>query len=138
MDLAQKNNPLFKRKIIQLFKFGIVGLSGLVIDFSITYFFKEQLHFDPYLANAFGFSFAVVNNYFLNKIWTFKNKEKAIVQQFAKFLLVAIIGLALNTFCIYLLHQQLHVPFYISKLIAIVLVFAWNYTINATLTFNKN
>jgi Predicted membrane protein len=138
MDLAQKNSPLFKRKIVQLFKFGIVGLSGLMIDFSITYFFKEQLHFDPYLANAIGFSFAVVNNYFINKIWTFKNKEKAIIQQFAKFLLVAVIGLALNTLCIYLLHQQLHILFYVSKFMAIVLVFVWNYTINATLTFNKN
>lgn len=138
MDLAQKNNPLSKKKIIQLFKFGMVGLSGLVIDFSITYFFKEHLHFDPYLANALGFGFAVVNNYFINRIWTFKNKEKAIMQQFAKFLLIALIGLGLNTLCIYMLHQQLHLPFYVAKLMAIVLVFAWNYTINATLTFSKN
>ena len=138
MDLAQKNNPLFKKKIIQLFKFGMVGLSGLLIDFSVTYFFKEHLHFNPYLANILGFCFAVVNNYLINRAWTFKSKEQAIIQQFGKFLLIAMIGLGLNTLCIYLLQQQLHLPFYLAKLIAIVIVFAWNYTINATLTFSKN
>lgn len=138
MDLAQKNSPLFKKKIIQLFKFGMVGLSGLLIDFSVTYFFKEQLHFNPYLANTLGFSFAVVNNYLINRAWTFKSKEQAIIKQFGKFLLIAMIGLGLNTLCIYLLQQQLHLPFYLAKLIAIIIVFAWNYTINATLTFSKN
>lgn len=137
MDLAQKLNLLFRKKIVQLIKFGTVGLLGMAIDFMVTYFFKEQLHFNPYLANALGFALAVVNNYLVNRKWTFKSHEKAMGKQFAQFLLIALIGLGLNTGCIYVL-QLLHIPFYIAKCLAIALVFVWNYTLNSTLTFNKN
>jgi putative flippase GtrA len=126
-----------KANLIKLLKFGMVGLSGLVIDFGITYLFKEYLKWDKYAANTCGFSVAVVNNYFINRIWTFNSQEKKIAKQFTQFLLIALIGLGLNTLAIYLLETKLHIPFYMAKFIAILLVFIWNFTANATLTFKK-
>jgi putative flippase GtrA len=127
-----------KSKVTQLIKFGIVGCSGLVIDFAITYFFKEYVGLNRFIANALGFGAAVTNNYFIHRFWTFKNNEKRIAQQFLKFLMVSIIGLGLNTLCIYTIQQWGHLSFYVAKFIAIVLVFIWNYTINAQITFKKN
>ncbi|TKC63575.1 GtrA family protein [Pedobacter hiemivivus] len=127
-----------KSKVTQLIKFGIVGCSGLVIDFAITYFFKEYLGLNRFIANALGFGAAVTNNYFIHRFWTFKNNEKRVAQQFLKFLMVSIIGLGLNTLCIYTIQQWGHLSFYVAKFIAIVLVFIWNYTVNAQITFKKN
>ena len=127
-----------KAKIMQLIRFGVVGCSGLVIDFAITYFFKEHVGVNRFVANTLGFGAAVVNNYLINRFWTFKNSERQIAKQFLKFLMVSVIGLGINTLCIYTFQQWNHLSFYVAKFIAIVLVFMWNYTINAYVTFKKN
>ena len=37
-------------------------MSGMVIDFSLTWLFKDVLHVNKFLANAIGFSAAVMSN----------------------------------------------------------------------------
>lgn len=124
-------------RILQVFKFGIVGLIGMAIDFSITWLFKEKFKVNKYLANAFGLIFAVTNNYIINRIWTFKSNSTSWEEEFLKFLIVSLVGLGLNTLIIYLFHQRKEgVNFYVAKLIAIVIVFVWNYTLNSLFTFN--
>ncbi|MEE1946795.1 GtrA family protein [Pedobacter sp. KR3-3] len=137
MDITRLTTLTANKKIQQFFKFGLVGFSGLAIDFVMTYLLKDQLHIDQYLANTIGFGTAVINNYLLNKIWTFKNKDKNHAKQFIRFALIATIGLCLNTLCILGL-QQLHIPFYPAKLMAIAVVFVWNFTANATITFKEH
>ena len=68
--------------LIKFFKFGLVGFSGLVIDFAITWICKEKLLFNKYLSNSLGFLFGVVNNYFLNKYFTFQNNDNHVATQF--------------------------------------------------------
>lgn len=136
--VARLDHLFSKSRVTELIKFGIVGCSGLIIDFAITYFFKEYVGLNRFIANALGFAVAVTNNYFIHRFWTFKNNERRIAQQFLKFLLVSAIGLGLNTLCIYTLQEFGHLSFYAAKFIAIVLVFIWNYTINAQITFKKN
>jgi len=124
-------------RILQVFKFGIVGFIGMAVDFAITWLFKEKFKVNKYLANACGFIFAVSNNYLINRIWTFKSTHTNWEEEFLKFLIVSLVGLGLNTLIIYLIHQRKEgVNFYIAKLIAIVIVFIWNYTINSLFTFN--
>ena len=126
------------KKLLQLIRFVATGFLGLIIDFSITWLFKDYFHINKYLANGLGFSFAVVNNYGINKIWTFKDKEKAIAKQFLKFLLISIIGLFLNTLFLYIILQKMNLSFYISKFLVVILVFIWNYTLNSVITFKKS
>jgi len=124
-------------RILQVFKFGIVGFIGMAVDFSITWLFKEIFKVNKYLANAGGFIFAVTNNYIINRIWTFKSTHANWEEEFLKFLIVSLVGLGLNTLIIYLVHQRKEgINFYIAKLIAIIIVFIWNYTINALFTFS--
>lgn len=116
-------------------KFGIVGASGVVVDFGITWLLKEKLGFNPYLANSLGFACAVFNNYLLNRKWTFKSKDPNIAKQFTKFLTIALVGLVLNNFIIYVLHDKLDLHFYLSKLIATGIVMIWNFWANKKHTF---
>ncbi|PYF69996.1 GtrA family protein [Pedobacter nutrimenti] len=128
---------LVPERLLSLIKFGITGASGLVIDFSLTWFFKDVLHFNKFLANGIGFTAAVISNYFINKLWTFKNKDK-IGKQLAAFILVSLIGLMLNSFFIYLFNSQLLLNFYLSKAIAVVLVFFWNFSANYFFVFKTS
>lgn len=118
----------------QFIKFGLVGATGLIIDFFITWLFKEKFRFNKYVSNSFGFGIAVTNNYFLNSYFTFENNHP-LVSQLISFIGFAIIGLLLNLFILYLFQTFSKLNFYLSKMIAIVVVFIWNFTANYFFTF---
>jgi len=120
---------------LKFLKFGVVGATGVVVDFGITWICREKLRLNQYLANSLGFACAVVNNYVLNRIWTFHSEDPEIATQFGKFLLAASVGLAINNGIIYVLNERFKVPFYISKLIATGIVTLWNFWANYTFTF---
>ena len=121
----------------KLLRFGLVGISGMVIDFSITWFCKERLHWNKFISNAAGFSCAVTNNFLWNRYWTFHDTSHPLTVQFISFALVALAGLAINTALLYLLSRYLKTNFYLIKLIVTGLVFLWNYGINLLFTFNS-
>lgn len=121
-----------------IFKYGCVGLSGMVVDFSTTWFFKEKLKVHQYIANAIGFTLAVINNYLLNKYWTFSDITLAGSNQFLLFLLVALGGLLINNLSLYFLLVKYKANFYFLKLIVVCIVFVWNFMINSLLTFKAS
>lgn len=125
-------------KLLSLLKFGFTGMSGLVIDFSITWLLKDELHLNKFLANAAGFTMAVISNYFINRMWTFSERDRVKVsRQFASFLMVSLVGLVLNSGFLYIFHERLLLNFYLSKAIAIILVFFWNFSANYFFVFKS-
>ncbi|MFZ4059028.1 MAG: GtrA family protein [Ferruginibacter sp.] len=120
----------------RLFKFGLVGLIGMAIDFSITWLCKEKFKLNKYVSNSFGFCFAVTNNFIVNRYWTFESNAQPVTPQFFKFLLVSLSGLLINNVLLFLLVNKVKSNFYVLKLMVIGLVFFWNYFINFLYTFN--
>ncbi|HBH23739.1 MAG TPA: glycosyl transferase family 2 [Cytophagales bacterium] len=123
--------------IIKFFKFGAVGFSGLLIDFGFTYFFKDVLKSNKYIANSIGFSLAATNNYILNRIWTFNSADPDILAQFLKFFGISVIGLLLNNMFVWIFHDKIKLNFYFSKLMAIGCVLFWNFFANYIYTFTS-
>jgi putative flippase GtrA len=120
---------------IKFLKFGIVGASGVVVDFGITWILKEWVKINRYAANSTGFFAAVISNYMLNRIWTFHSHDKEVGILFAKFLAVSAVGLAMSNSLIYYLNEKRGVPFYLSKAIATGIVMIWNFGVNYLITF---
>ncbi|MFB0908204.1 MAG: putative flippase GtrA [Spirosomataceae bacterium] len=120
----------------KLIKFGVVGFSGLIVDFGITYLFKEKLRVNKYVANGLGFSVAVVSNFFLNKWWTFEDAGQDYLSQFLTFTTVAIVGLVINQGILYLLHEKVKLNFYFAKLVAIGAVTLWNFGFSNYVVFS--
>lgn len=116
-------------------KFGMVGFSGLFIDFGITFLFKEKLKVQKYLSNSIGFITAASSNYFLNRIWTFHSEDPQILIEYSQFMIISLIGLAINTLVLWLIVSKLKWNFYFSKLLAIGVVTLWNFGANAFFTF---
>ena len=116
-------------------KFGVVGFTGVFVDFGITWVCREKLRLNQYVANSTGFLCAVVSNYMLNRVWTFQSHDPSVVTQFSKFLLASIIGLGINNGIIYLLNERYKVNFYLAKLVATAVVTVWNFWANYTFTF---
>jgi putative flippase GtrA len=123
--------------ILRFLKFGAVGLSGLIIDFSITWLCKEMLKINKYVANGIGFVFGVTNNYFLNRIFTFQNQDPNIGIQFLSFLLISIIGFGLNTGLLYFLQKKTILNFYACKIFVTIIISLWNFIANSFYTFHN-
>jgi len=126
---------LNKTIFFKFIKFGIVGATGLVVDFGFTYLFKEFFKVQKYVANAIGFTLAATSNYFLNRIWTFRSTNPEIAVEYFEFLFISIIGLAINTLVLWLLVSRFKLNFYLSKLFAIAVVTIWNFFMNMMFTF---
>ncbi|MDP4267698.1 MAG: GtrA family protein [Bacteroidota bacterium] len=121
--------------LFKFFKFGVVGFSGVFVDFGITYLLKEKIKVQKYFSNAIGFIAAASTNYYLNRVWTFQSANSHIVVEYGKFVLISIIGLAINTFIIWRLTVRKKLNFYISKAFAVVVVTIWNFVLNFLYTF---
>ncbi len=121
--------------IEKFLKFGVVGLSGMAVDFGFTILLKEKLKVQKYVSNAVGFCMAVVSNYFLNRWWTFRSTDVHVMHQFSTFFFVALVGLSINSFVLWILVSKKKYKFYFSKLIAIGVVTFWNFGINYFFTF---
>lgn len=121
--------------LVRFIRFGIVGASGMIVDFGVTWLCKEKLRWNKYLSNSLGFVIAATNNYLWNRVWTFESESQAVAREYISFVVIAVIGLGLNNLIIYLLHDKLHLNFYLSKLIAIGCVTLWNFSMNYVFTF---
>lgn len=119
----------------KFFKFVIVGFTGMLLDFGLTFLFKEKVKMQKYMANALGFSAAASSNYIFNRIWTFQSEETQIFAEYSQFMMVSIIGLGLNSLILWLIVSKLKWNFYFSKLMAMAIVTAWNFLANALITF---
>lgn len=123
---------------LKFIKFAVVGFSGMIIDFFVTWLFKEKVKTNKYVANSLGFITAATSNYFLNRIWTFKSHQENIPLEFASFLTVSAIGLLINNLIIFLLTEKLKANFYLAKFVAIGVVVIWNFFANYLVTFNMS
>lgn len=119
----------------RMIRFALVGISGILVDFSVTWLFKENLKLNKFVANGIGFLTAVSTNYLLNRWWTFENTNPRVFNQFMIFLMVSLAGLGFNTLVVYYFHKIKKQPFYLSKAIAIGVVFCWNFVANYFFTF---
>ena len=123
--------------IYKFIRFGLVGFSGIFVDFGTTYLLKEKLKVHKYIANSCGFLLATVSNYLLNRYWTFQSTDPKAFEQFGKFFAISIIGLIFNNLIIYILNDKLKINFYLSKVFAIAAVSLWNFFANYIYTFAR-
>ena len=119
--------------IFKFLKFGITGFFGMVIDFSITILLKEKLKVHRYISSSAGFTVAASSNYLVNRLWTFSSTNPKIFTEYGKFMIISIIGLAINNLFLYLFEKRMR--FYYAKFCAIVMTTIWNFFANYFITF---
>lgn len=121
--------------ILQVLKFCLVGASGMVLDFTLTYLLKEKFKLHRYVANAVGFTCAASSNFALNRYWTFESHSPEVYEQYSYFLTFSLIGLGINSIFLLFFEKQ-NYPFYGAKFLAILITTIWNFTTNYFFTFH--
>ena len=122
--------------VIKFIKFLTVGLSGMIIDFSITYICKEKLAVNKYISNSLGFSIAAISNFFLNKYFTYQSNSSEIATEFYWFMGISIISLFIYNGIVWIGINKLNFKFYSSKMLAIFFITFWNFFAHLLITFH--
>ena len=83
-------------------RFLIVGVTGTALDFGLLSLLKLWGGLPTLLANTISYSAGIVNNFTLNRLWTFRDsKNTNFLAQFAQYFVINIFGLMLNNFLIW-------------------------------------
>ena len=132
-------------------KFAFVGALGAVTDVTILNLLIVFAGFPSNLANGTGFCAAVLQNFLLNRWWTYPESRIGNSRlQMAKFALVSVVGLGINQL-VFGFSDELLRPYWIdwlssaelgftlsynsAKLFAIGVVMFWNFAANRLWTF---
>lgn len=122
----------------ELFKFGVVGIIGMILNLFILFNLTETFGFYYMFSAFFAFIIAVTSNFILNKIWTFNEKyNKKLLQKFIQFLLVSSFSLLINLSILYFLTEFFHIYYLVSQIFSIGVAFIFNFIGNKIWIFKN-
>lgn len=112
--------------MLQIIRFGIVGVIATAIDFGVLVVLKELLNIDVMASSAISFCVSVAVNYILSMAFVFESKNQNKVKEFIVFVLLSVGGLCLNQLILWI-GVKLSVYYLIVKLFATVIVPIYNF-----------
>lgn len=144
------NLPIFRwsRKTKTFIKFGVVGVLGTIVDFSLYKLLINGFGFPPATAKGFSTEGGIINNFFFNNFWTFRHRKvrTTVWQRFLMYNAVSFGGLAIAVLVVKFLHTTYgdgfitvwgrpvaYNNFYFFATIPPVM--AWNFTVNHFVTW---
>jgi dolichol-phosphate mannosyltransferase len=119
---------------LQLAKFGLVGLSGYVVNLVV---YAALLGIGAHKAAFVSFIVSAANNYWWNRHWTFSEQKGHFAQQGLRFFLVALAALAVNQLWLLVFLDWLGWGKIVSQAIAIILVMPLNFLGNKLWSFRR-
>jgi dolichol-phosphate mannosyltransferase len=127
----------------RLFRFCVVGSSGVVVDMGLLYLLSDprMLGLGLTRSKILAAESAIVTNFLLNDAWTFGDLAKrapGAKSKFRRFLgynVICTAGVALNVVLLNLLFNLAHMNRYLANALAIVAVTFWNYGLNRKLNW---
>jgi putative flippase GtrA len=108
-------------------------LSAL-IDFSVLYFLTDIVGFHYLTSATISFVLAATANYWSNRRWTFQSNGQR-RKQLPVFFIIAVLGLIINNYIIYISVEKLGLHYLFGKVLATAIVTVWNFLGNKYLTF---
>jgi dolichol-phosphate mannosyltransferase len=122
---------------VQLFKFGLVGGSGYVINLAVFALLDQAFGVHHLLAALFSFCVAVTNNFILNRHWTFQASGGHAGFQAARFFAVSVLALGVNLVVLYLLVDVASASELPSQALAVAVAMPFNFIGNKLWTFGR-
>jgi dolichol-phosphate mannosyltransferase len=124
----------------RVFKFGIVGLSGIVVNVGLLTLLL-MAGISGYVALFFAIVIAILNNFIWNDLWTFKDSARRAVtstgERLWSFYVVSAGGAVINYGIAVLLTYFTGMKIDLADLIGILIGFIWNFFVNRRFTWGR-
>ncbi len=119
-------------------KFGIVGLSGLLVNIGTAYILKNIFSIEPLLASSLAIEVSILNNFFWNSIWTWRDREREDIWiRLLKYHVAASLGAIINMGVDFLLLKYSIMQYIKAHCIGVFAGSIFNFFLNDKWTFNK-
>lgn len=130
------------REWTRVFKFGIVGISGIVVNQGLLIALKEYAGFSIPFASVIAIQVAILNNFLWNDTWTFRDRNRpeklpGLWQRLLSFEVVSIGGAVINFAVLNLMVLLLATDYRVANIIGILLGFVWNFMANRRFTWTR-
>lgn len=123
--------------LLQMVKFGLVGLGATAVHSAILLILVEILGIGPVLASIPAFLIALGISFLINHHWTFVAKG-AYARYFSRYAAVSISGLILNIAIMYGTVSVLHQSYVVGLGVVIISVPALSFLLQRCWTFSDN
>lgn len=124
---------------IRFIKYGIVGLSGVLVNQGVLWLGKAGFQWDDFLALAVAIEISIITNFFLNNFWTYKDVRlhgfNKVTLGLLKFHFISFAGALINYSVALSLTHYTGINIYITNFIGIGVATLWNYITNTTITW---
>ncbi len=122
-------------------RFYTVGASGFFVNYLVSFLFTLYFPNVWYVyANLVGIISSITSNFFLNKRWTFEDKDfspKRTVEQYGKFATVSSLGAAMQLSLVYVLVNDHGLIYPLSLFLAVLVAAFGNFVLNKIWTFKE-
>jgi len=118
-------------------KFGVVGMSGVVVNTFFLWLFTEIGRLYYLLSSPLAVEISIVSNFLLNNYWTFSDSSDraGFWARMRKFHVTAAGGFVINYVLLWSVTEFLSVHYLLSNLVGILAAFFWNYCVNVKWTW---
>jgi dolichol-phosphate mannosyltransferase len=113
-------------------KFGIVGLSGVVINTGLLWVLTHGLVLHYLVASPIAIEIAMCSNYLLNNNWTFLDRRAGFISWsgLARYHAVSLGGMLINIAILHGLVTWLGIAVLLANLIGIGVATLWNFSLS--------
>jgi len=125
------------RRFTRQLRFGLVGISGMVVNSIILWALVHGFGMAVPIASIIATEVAIGSNFLLNDRWTFAESAPArpLAQRFLRFNGVALGGMAITATVVTLLAHYARLELLIANVIAVGAAMIWNYVANSRWTW---
>lgn len=105
--------------LLQLLRFGIVGLSAATVHFTLVVLLVETGNLQPLVANIIAFGFAFQVSYWGHRSFTFHGTQQRHVIALPRLLLASILAFIANESLFFLLMKQCGLPYPLALILVL-------------------
>ena len=123
---------------VRFIKFGIIGLSGIIVNLTVLWSGLNLFMMSESSSLIAAIELSVISNFFLNNMWTYKDKKltglKASLKGLLYFNVICLAGVFIN-FITAMYLKSVDIDIFFADIIGIFLAALWNYFLNSQITW---
>lgn len=128
-----------KNGFLQFLRYLFVGGIATVVDWGILFLLTDFFNVYHLVSAIIAFIAGLITNFFLSKLLVFKVNEARVnpVMEFISYAIIGVIGLGITELIMFLFTDCWNIHYLISKVIATVIVLAWNYIARKLIVYKR-
>lgn len=140
-SVAQSEKRTSVRFLSKAGRFYTVGATGLLVNYLVSLLFKTAVPELWYIyATIIGIVFSMTSNFFLNKLWTFEDRDfnaKKTAIQYGMFMGFSSLGALVQLGMVYILSENYRVGYEPALVIGVATAAVGNFLLNKKWTFRE-